>query len=333
VHSVFPDAPRIGCTGGATFTGSGGAHGGVAVTALGGDLLRVRTGLGEGHADDAAAAVRAATATFGRQQDDDLDPRLHGRTLLVLADGRAGGRELAAALIAATGTHYQLLGGFAAGDRRTGRAAVVCGDRVATSAFAVAEILTPEPFRIAAGHGWRPAGPSMRVTRARGDAVVELDGRPAGVVFHEQAGRQLDGQNGALPPLLLGVRVGEGRDLRVPLRQRPDGALLCSGEVDEGAVVQWMLPDRAAAIAAGSATVQQALAGADQRQIAGALVLECSSTPSLLGPSFADHVERTIAAVAPRAIAGCATAGQLLCVDGCVRAPLEATTLVCLLPA
>ncbi|MGE3172255.1 MAG: FIST signal transduction protein [Planctomycetota bacterium] len=335
IGEVFGAAPRIGCTTAAAYTRDGSA--GVALTALAGADLRVRTGSGSHHGDEVTRAAAQATLSFARRADGDLDPRWTGRTLLVFVAGRADSDALLHELRARTGAHYQVFGGLAAGERR--RAAVFAGDRALRSGFACAEILSARPFRVAQGHGFAPVGAALRVSAARGPWLQQLDDRPAWTVVQEQLGRAAaaTASPDALPAdLLLGVRRGPGHELRVPLQRREDGSLRLSQPVLPGDVVQCMRADRDRMLDAGQQAVQAAVQegrGEGAARWAGALVVECPTTQGVLGPAFADHVDRTLQALEARAVAIGTVQGGFASCDGAVLAPCDAGSLVCLVPA
>ena len=147
-----------------------GGHG-VAVLAVGGELTARRFfvplshGGAVGIARDIAEAVRADAVA--------------GSLLILFTDSYNVDSEVILAELGHLLPGVQIVGGGGSEDGSVGEISVFAGD--ASSSRAASGVLLRGPLSTTIGvcHSVRPVGPTLRVTRAEGSRVHELDGRPA----------------------------------------------------------------------------------------------------------------------------------------------------------
>ncbi|WP_290743453.1 FIST signal transduction protein [Fibrobacter sp. UBA4309] len=86
--------------------------------------------------------------------------------------------------------------------------------------------------------GWQPLGRTFRVTRASGNIVYELDGRPAFEVYHKYLSIAND-ENFFMNALEFPMLYEHNKTtiVRAPAECRFDGSLVMSSDVDVGSVV------------------------------------------------------------------------------------------------
>lgn len=162
------------------------------------------------------------------------------RAVLVLCDGlRTNGSRLAAGINAALPPHVTVTGGLAADGDRFGATWVLDEDGP-VSAHAVAVGLYGE--RLVLGHGchagWSAFGPERTITRADGNVLYELDGKPALSLYRTYLGERAAG----LPAtaLLFPLAVREPQDAGPPIvrtilgMNASDQSLTFAGSVPEG---------------------------------------------------------------------------------------------------
>ena len=179
-----------------------GGHG-VAVMAIGGDLaarrffVPVSHGEAGGVADEVAEAVRA-----------DAVP---GSLLILFTDSYNVDSEMVLARLGRLLPGVEIVGGGGSEDGSVGEISVFAGD--ASSSRAASGILIRGPLSktVAVCHAVRPVGPTLRVTRADGSSVHDLDGRPA----YESLAAILpaplrDDSRRMLASILVGLPVAEG---------------------------------------------------------------------------------------------------------------------------
>src|SRR5262249_10972568 len=133
---------------------------------------------------------------------------------------------------------------------------------------------------------------------------------------------------------IVGIRVADGHKLRVPLFKNADGSLGCAAEVPEGSLIHIMEADDADIIQAGTVAVGRAPQQADDgTKSAGTIACECVATRLKLADAFANEVAATAASLRPTPLVGCASFGQLARIRGEFSGLMDATSLVCLIPA
>ncbi len=130
---------------------------------------------------DAAGAelARAARAAAGP------DRPTHA-ALLLLADGLATQQvALSRVIHGVGGAGVPVVGGGAPDDRRLSQTFVFHDDEILTDSAVAVWIGSERPVPVTVGHGWRPVGSPMLVTKVDGQVVHELAGRPAREIFEQ----------------------------------------------------------------------------------------------------------------------------------------------------
>lgn len=340
IHRVTHAAPLIGCSSAGEFSDAGAASGAVAVTTIASDTLQVRLGVGRHFPQSLEESVRLALADFVGNTDASLYTGYPGRTIFLLADGLTGRlEELIEELMTQTGMQYQLFGGAAGDDGCFQKTFVFYNDEVLTDAFVCAEILSEQPFAIGLRHAWCPVSRPLRVTDSAGMQLHEINGRSAWEIYEEFAQLQnipiaQENPSVFLMNHLLGVAYApEQYKLRVPLWKQPDGSLVCAAEVPSGALARIMRAEDSSILQSARQAVKLAQERLGDMPIAGALMFECVATRLKLGARFADEIALMKEALGTLPFAGCNSYGQLARVHGEFSGLMDATALVCLIPA
>jgi len=174
----------------------------LAVLVFGGDDLRATRffvptlrGRAAGVAAEIASAVR---------------PHL-GRSnlLIVLADSYNFEAEATLAALGKELPNVAVTGGGASEDGSVGETSVFCGDTVSSNAVAGMLLSGDFDLTITSSIACTPIGPACRVTAARDNILIELDGRPAYEVFAEAAGPLAADLRRALAYVFVAVPVYE----------------------------------------------------------------------------------------------------------------------------
>ena len=176
-------------------------------------------------------------------------------------------------------------------------------------------------------HGFSPISKPRRITRSRANVLQELDGHPASSVYEEYFGADLmtsvkqttlTRQLIAYP---LGIRLqldaSTAPALRTIMAFGPDGSLVCTGEVPEGAWVQLMIGSKALALEAAAAAAQAAIR--PLRRVRFALVFISAVRKRLLGhaaPQEVAAIRRVLGQDVP--FVGCYTYGEQASLHGSV---------------
>ncbi|MGV3569723.1 MAG: FIST signal transduction protein [Ramlibacter sp.] len=298
------------------------------------DSMRFAIGVGEGVAGDVRAAARSAVRGFRASCPQPMPYR----SALVMTDALAGHTDpLVEELTLATGGNYRFFGGGAGDDGRFQKTHVFAGRTARSDAVVALEILSERPVGVGVAHGWVPAGEAMRVTEARGNILVSLNGTPAVHMFQEHAeltGQRLDLKD-PLPFFLhnvIGIRAGDGHRLRVPLGVQEDGAILCAAAVPEGSVVHIMKTDAASAVMAARKASSEAMRALDGGRAAAGFVFDCVATRLRLGREFENELDACARLLEPAGFVGCNTYGQIARAEGQFSGFHNCTAVVCVLP-
>lgn len=106
-----------------------------------------------------------------------------------------------------------IVGGMASGARSPGGNAFILNDRIMTSGLIGVSIAGNIAVEAVVSQGCRPFGPTAIVTRAKGNLIFELGGRPAPEVVREAIAELAEKAKGVLSEgLLVGLVINEYKD-------------------------------------------------------------------------------------------------------------------------
>ena len=175
----------------------------------------------------------AAASLIGDLQDEEVA----GVGMLLAENDEMTHRFLAN--LRALPPQAKVFGGVAGSTGASGQY-VTAGERVLRrGAVAVAFIGEELRIHVATSVGWRPLGPSFSITKMDGDNVIkELDGSPALNIYQKYLGlSSKDINEGNLLFPLCTERNGN-LVMRLPAESREDGALVISGDCQNGESVR-----------------------------------------------------------------------------------------------
>jgi hypothetical protein len=335
-----PGATFLGCTTAGEITERGLTREAVAalVVSSADTALELRTATGV-KADPASAARKlcdgfaaAAKAAAGRG--------LSASTTIVLADGLNGvGEELVNQIMSATRPFQQVVGG-AAGDDGAFKATTVGGEGKAHQDGAVAlHTFSRLPWGVGVDHGLKATTRPMRVTRATGNVVHQLDGRPAFDVYREYAARkgvQLEPETAG--PFLIGNEIGilvfdEIKRARAPLSVTPDGSLSCAADIPEGAFVAILDGEADSMVSAAHRAAEEAHRNLKGAPASAVLLFDCVCRGMILDSAFGREIEAVQSVFPGVPIAGLLTYGEIARFKGRLEGWHNTTAVVVAIPA
>jgi hypothetical protein len=307
----------------------------VGCTAYGGFTSTVNVARGA-----VALYVPAAELTFGIASVDSSSGDLRGaaRRVTELARERAGGdgehsvlvmfsdglagdqREVVRGSYAVTGATVPMVGGAAAEDVTMSPTYQFAEGKLMSNGLVAVWINSPYPLGIGVAHGWHPIGDPMTVTRAEGNVIHELDGRPAVDVYRTQRGALADADDASFARLTydhpLGLANASGAfDGRHILGCTDEGALVMFGHVSEQSMVQVLAGNQRELVdAAGQAA--SAAAGMLDGAPRGAMVFSCTGRVAPLGEALRDEPAAIDARLGGAPFAGFFTYGEFARVTG-----------------
>ncbi len=153
---------------------------------------------------------------------------------------------------------------------------------------------------VGVAHGWQVASDALKVTAADRNTVLTLNGRPAFDVYRERvepmAGRQLDAEGffSVAKGFPFGIRRLDSEVVvRDPLLVGEGGALVCVGEVPEGAFLHVLRGASHTLLDAAAQTVRKAddAFDGDPPEQATRMFIDCISRVLFLGDDFVRELE------------------------------------------
>jgi hypothetical protein len=321
VNERSGNVPLIGCsTAGQFAEGRPGVGGGVVVTAIGGDGFAAVTAASEpvdGGLRDAGAAVASQVAA--------LNGKPH-RVVMLLTDALTGDQqEVIRGAYGVLGAGVPLVGGCAGDDFKMSTTYQFHGDQVLSGGVVAASLLSDSPFGIGVHHGWERVGEPVLITRAGGNRVYELDGRPALDVYLERlnapgkagADETAFGEFGLLHPLGLERRSSEEAVRFVAGADFEDRSLTMIAEVPQGGLAWFMKGDEGSVQSATDAACAEALSSLGDRSPLALLAFDCAARRGVLGDAgIAEEVDRLATHAAGGAVAGFYSYGEIARTSG-----------------
>jgi hypothetical protein len=311
-------AEIIGCTTAGEITDAGATHGGVAVMLVASDsttLTHMATGLKanpERTARELGADLAATKKVAAAHEHRNL-------TTVLLTDGLAGtGERVVSELYEAriqSGT--QIVGGAAGDDGKFTATLVGAGGKASVDAAVALHVFSAHRWGIGVKHGLRSTTKQMRVTKAEGNVVSEIEGQPAFAAYERHAaarGIELTSENASAYMIAneLGVHFFEriGR-ARAPLSVGPGGALVCAAEVPRGSMVSILDGDPESMVTAARAAAEEARDNLHGRPAAGILLFDCVCRGMILKDEFRREVEAVRSIFPDAPMAGFLTYGEI----------------------
>jgi methyl-accepting chemotaxis protein len=336
---AFPSATVLGASTAGEFTERGDAKGAVSAFALAGDF-KVFARLGAGLKADPARAVSAALDGI----PSEVDGFLH-HTGILLLDPLAGNGEEATLLVAAqVGSDEMLVGGAAGDDLGMSKSFVALGDRAQSDALVFARVFSKTPLGLGVCHGHRPLSPPLRVTKASGSVVSEIEGRPAWDVWreHTRASAAAQGIDTERIPATdeityllryeAGLATGAEYKIRAPLSRARDGSMSFACGIPEGSVIRITESEPQAQVASAREAARRAKAQLGGKTVAGALVFDCVCRNLILGDQFARAVRGMAEELGNVPVAGFETYGEIALAAGDMSGFHNTTSVVLAVP-
>jgi methyl-accepting chemotaxis protein len=335
----FGGATVLGASTAGEFTEAGDVKSGVSAFAVAGDI-KVFAGFGAGLKADPVRSVSEAL--------DGLPTALHGyphSTGILLLDPLAGNGEEVTLLIAAQiGESEMLAGGAAGDDLGMKQTFVALGGRAASDGLVFARVFSKTALGLGVCHGHRPLSKPLRVTRASGNVVAEIEGRPAWDVWREEtrASAREHGidveriaakdETAYLLQYEAGLATGKEFKIRAPLSRDAAGAISFACGIPEGSVIRITESVPEAQVTSAREAAKRAKAGLGGRTIAGALIFDCICRNLILGPEFKRAVQGMADELGNVPVAGFETYGEIALAAGDMSGFHNTTSVVLAFP-
>ncbi len=330
----------LGASTAGEFTEKGDAKSSAAVFAVAGDF-QVHAGMAPDLKKDAERAVTTAAKSLPASV-----PGYPHRTAILLLDPLAGNSEEATLLAAAAlGDDARLAGGAAGDDLHMKATQVGLNERTATDAIVLAAVFSKAPLGVGVCHRHVPISEGLKVTRAEGNVVYEVDGRPAWDVWAERT--RASAQKRGVEPTKLkpeelggfllryeaGLATGKDYKIRAPLSRGPDGSISFACGIPQGSVIRITESEPDAQIDAAREAARRARAQMGGDKPAGAVVFDCICRDLILGEQFNKAVHSISEELGGVKIAGFETYGEIALDAGDMSGFHNTTTVVLSFPS
>lgn len=252
VREVAPHSLMSGCSDAGEITNRGPMKESVVVMAIKSDNITFTPGLGR----DVKAGPRAAGQAIAREIKEKAPAPL--RTLVMFPDVLVGnGADIVRGVLDTMGAHFPMVGGAAGDDFKFEKTFEYHNGEVVSGAVAGVGFSGNFSMGIGMRHGWVPIGMPMKVTKAEGAVVHEINGRPAVSIYEDYFGENIEDLR--KEPLArmaitypLGLKIGESDEylIRDPVTVDEKGSITCAAEIPEGSEVRLMIGSKEKAIEA-----------------------------------------------------------------------------------
>lgn len=338
-QEVTPGASFIGCTTAGEITESGPSHGSTAVMLVASDEMIAAPAFAEGLKADPAGIASELTADVAQQRKAALARDFRHQTTVLLADGLSGtGEKLVAELQDRAHGQSQIVGGAAGDDGKFKLTTVGTGDRAAADAAAAFSVFGLHRWGVGVNHGLRSTTKQMRVTRATGNVIEELDGQvPFNVYRHHAAERGVTLRPETATNYLVANELGihffdRIARARAPLTVGADGSLTCAASVPKGSMVSILDGDPDSMVEAARTAAEEAKQNLAGRPAAGVLLFDCVCRGMILKEAFRREVEAVRQVFGDTPIVGFLTYGEIARYQGKLDGWHNATAVVVAIP-
>jgi hypothetical protein len=333
-------AQIIGCTTAGEITELGLIHEGVVVMLVSSGPSAARMAFADRLKADTRRVARKLTDTVAELRALCEASVVGHLTTVLLTDGLSGaGESLVTDLCDRARGRAQLVGG-AAGDEGNFKTTFVgAGERVASDAAVSLHVFSAKPWGIGVAHGLRSTTTPMRVTKAFGNVVFELDGRPAFEAYlrHAAARGIALSRDGAASYLIgneLGINFfGRIIGVRAPLSVGADGSLTCVAEIPQGSTVSILDGEPQSMVDAARSGALEAKEHLGAGKPAGVLLFDCVCRGMILGDAFRSEIEAVRSVFGDVPIAGFLTYGEIARYRGRLGGWHNATVVVAAIPS
>ncbi len=241
-------------------------------------------------------------------------------------------------IIQGTRTYQQVVGGAAGDDGQFKATWVGAGTHVGSDSAAALHVFSPTPWGVGVNHGLRPSTQKMVVTKASGNVVYELDGKPAFTVYQEYArarGITLTADNAG--PFMINNELGvyflnQMQRARAPLSVGPDGSLACAAEIAEGSSVSILDGKRDDLVQAARVAAEEAAEALRGARPAGVVLFDCICRGSILDKEFQREIDSVKSVFPGVPVVGFLTYGEIARYKGRLDGWHNTTAVVTAIP-
>jgi methyl-accepting chemotaxis protein len=330
-------AEIIGCTTAGEITEEGLVHDGIAVMLVAGGTSSASTSFASGMKGD---PVRVANALLAAEKRAAPGSSARHATTVLLTDGLSGnGERVVFDMYERMRGRGQIVGGAAGDEGRFAETHVGNHERNGPDAATALHVTSESPWGVGVNHGLRSTTKPMRVNKAQGNVIFELDGVPAFEVYRRHAAKSgVSLTRESAGPYLIGNELGihffdRITRARAPLSVGADGSLSCAADVPQGSMVSILDGEPDNMVAAARSAAEEAKERLNGAKAAGVLLFDCVCRGMILKTAFNREIDAVRSVFGDVPIAGFLTYGEIARYEGKLDGWHNATAVVVAVPA
>ena len=292
VKSVSKEIPLVGCSDSGEITTEGPVSKHVAVMALNSDMVNFTVGIGGGTDKDSYNAGVMAAKEVKEKANGDVS------LFIMLLDGLAeNGAAAVRGVQGVFGKNFPIMGGSAGDDFLFQKTYEYHNGQVLENSLIGIGLSGKFSFGVGVRHGWEPIGLPMKVTKAEGAKLIEVNNRPALSIYEDYFGKKAEeltkepiAKMAYTYPLGMSVEGSPELLIRDVVIANEKGEITCAAEIPEGSEIRLMLGDHEKAIQAAKEAAENALAQLKGTKPKAIFVFNCVARYKLLGARIGEEI-------------------------------------------
>lgn len=286
IRDIVADIPIVGGSAAGEITSWTTVHDGVNVMAVASDQITFTVGYGTGVSKDSfQAGVDAAKSVLKNADGKKID------LFIMMPDGITGnGAAIVEGVKSVMGKNFPIIGGSSGDDYHFEKTYEYYNDTVLSDAVVGIGMSGNFSFGFGVRHGWQPVGRPLKVTKADGVILKEIDNKPALSIYEEYFGEEASelvkeplARMAYTYPLGMKVKGSDELLIRNPVVANKKGEITMAAAIPEGTTVRLMVGDRDAAIRAAKTATEVALRQLEGRSPRFIIMFNCMARNKLLG--------------------------------------------------
>lgn len=292
VRSVSKKIPLVGCSDAGEITTEGPTSKHVAVTAINSDSINFTIGKGDETDKDSHKAGAMAAKEVKKKAKGDIS------LFMMLLDGLAeNGAAAVRGIQEVFGKNFPIIGGSAGDDFLFKKTYEYYNDQVLSNTVIGVGLSGKFSFGLGVRHGWEPIGLPMKVTKAKGAKLTEINNRPALSIYEDYFGKKAEeltkepiARMAYTYPLGMSVEGSPEFLIRDVVIADEKGEITCAAEIPQGSEIRLMLGDPEKAIQAAKEAAENALSQLKRAEPRVIFVFDCVARYKLLGPRIGEEI-------------------------------------------
>jgi len=284
--------PLIGCSDAGQITTEGPTSKHVVVMALNTPDIEWTIGIGRGTDKDSFKAGKEAAEEVKKKAKNPLS------LFIMFLDGLAeNGAAAVRGVQEVLGKNFPIMGGSAGDDFLFKKTYQYHNGQVLNNTIIGMGLSGKFSFGVGVRHGWEPIGLPMKITKAEGAKLIEVNNRPALSIYEDYFGKKAEeltkepiARMAYTYPLGMSVEGSPELLIRCVVIADEKGVITCAAEIPEGSEIRLMIGDSEKAIKAAKEAAEGALTqlkGAKPKVI---FVFNCIARWKLLGPRRGEEI-------------------------------------------